>query len=192
MRRLSQKSNLSRIFDCSSRRYCESRIYVNMQSNLIDSNVALHMHLTLSLSSGHVKFAVWTGPKSKHFDITISFICAPQITDLKINVYMQMRYTRPLKHWSVSLRGDPEELRGWQQNAIFTSKPIYAWRIYTSCCLLYSSAQVQDDSPRTSAHQCLVTKINMTILHWIDNPIFKEQSFECIGNFSNKDVFTRN
>ena len=32
---------------------------------------------------------------------------------------MQMRYTRPLKHWSVSLI-DPEELRGWQQNAIFT------------------------------------------------------------------------
>ena len=31
----------------------------------------------------------------------------------------------------------------------------------------------------------------MTILHLIDNSIFKEQSFECIGNFSNKDVFTR-
>ena len=45
------------------------------------------MHLTLSLSSAHVKFRVWNGPKSKHFDITISLICAPQITDLKINVY---------------------------------------------------------------------------------------------------------
>ena len=88
MRRLNQKSNLSRIFDCSGRRYWgESRIYVNMQSNLIDSNVALHMHLTLALSSAHVKFDFWTRPKSKHFDITISLICAPQITELKINVY---------------------------------------------------------------------------------------------------------
>ena len=33
--------------------------------------------------------------------------------------------------------------------------------------------------PRNSAHQCLVTKINMTILHLIGNPFFKEQSFEC-------------
>ena len=33
--------------------------------------------------------------------------------------------------------------------------------------------------PRNSAHQCLVTKINMTILKLIRNPIFKEQSFEC-------------
>ena len=56
MRRLNQKSNLSRVFDGSSRRYGESRIYVNMQSNLIDSNAALHMHLTLALSSGHAKF----------------------------------------------------------------------------------------------------------------------------------------
>ena len=45
------------------------------------------MHLTLSLSSAQVKFDVWTWPKSKHFDITISLICAPQITDLKINLY---------------------------------------------------------------------------------------------------------
>ena len=45
--------------------------------------------------------------------------------------------------------------------------------------------------PGNSAHQCLVTKINMTILKLIRNPIFKEQSFECIGNFRNKDVFTR-
>ena len=37
--------------------------------------------------------------------------------------------------------------------------------------------------PRNSAHQCLVTKINTTILHLIRNPIFKERSFECIGNF---------
>ena len=28
------------------------------QSNLIDSNVALHMHLTLELSSAHVRFDV--------------------------------------------------------------------------------------------------------------------------------------
>ena len=35
--------------------------------------------------------------------------------------------------------------------------------------------------PRNSAHQCLVTKINMTILKFIRNPIFKEQSFECMG-----------
>ena len=136
----------SRTFDCSSRRYGESRIYVNMQSNLIDSNVAFHMHLTLSLSSAQVKFDVWTWPKSKHFDITISLICE----NLRLLIWkltcMQMRFTRPLKHWSVSLI-DLEELRGWQQNAICTSKPLYAWRIYTSCCLLYSSAQVHDDSP---------------------------------------------
>ena len=37
--------------------------------------------------------------------------------------------------------------------------------------------------PRISAQQCLVTKINMTILHLIRKPTFKEQLFECIGNF---------
>ena len=33
--------------------------------------------------------------------------------------------------------------------------------------------------PRNSAQQCLVTKINMTILKLVRNPIFKEQPFEC-------------
>lgn len=32
------------------------------QSNLLDSNVALHMHLTLALSSAHVKYDVQTDP----------------------------------------------------------------------------------------------------------------------------------
>ena len=31
----------------------------------------------------------------------------------------------------------------------------------------------------------------MTILQLIGDPIFKEQPFECIGNFSKKDVFLR-
>ena len=31
-------------------------------SNLIDSNVAFHMQLTLELYSAHVKCDVWTGP----------------------------------------------------------------------------------------------------------------------------------
>ena len=183
MRRLNQKSNLSRIFDCSSRRYCESRIYVNMQSNLIDSNVALHMHLTLSLSSGHVKLAVWTGPKSKHFDITISFICAPQITDLKINVYMQMRYTRPQKHWSVSLI-DPEELIEADNKTQYLLENPYMHGTFTLLdvyCIQVLKCRMT--RPGNSARQCLVTKINMTILKLIRNPIFKEQSFECIGNF---------
>ena len=60
MRRLNQKSNLSRImdcFDCFSRRYGKRRIEFE-QSNLIDSNVAPHMHLTRTLSSAHVKFDV--------------------------------------------------------------------------------------------------------------------------------------
>ena len=79
---------------------------------------------------------------------------------------------------------DPEELRGWQQNAIFTLKPLYSWRIYR--LLLVHWIQVPKcrmTRPRNSAHQCLVTKINVTILNLIRNPIFKEQSFECIGNF---------
>ena len=33
-------------------------------SNLIDSNVAFHMHLILEFNSAHVKCDVWTGPKS--------------------------------------------------------------------------------------------------------------------------------
>ena len=57
MRRLNQKSTLSRIFDCFGRRYGKRRIQFK-QSNLSDSNVALHMHLTLALSSAHVKFDV--------------------------------------------------------------------------------------------------------------------------------------
>ena len=56
------------------------------------------MHVTLALSSAHVKFVVWTGPKSKHFDITISLICAPQITYLKINVYAN-KFTPG--HWNI-------------------------------------------------------------------------------------------
>ena len=60
MRRLNQKSNLSRIFDSFSRRYGKRRINLKIfeQSNLIDSNAALHMHLTLVLCSAHVKFDV--------------------------------------------------------------------------------------------------------------------------------------
>ena len=42
MRRLNQKSNLSRIFDYFSRRYGKRRIKFK-QSNLIDSNVALRV-----------------------------------------------------------------------------------------------------------------------------------------------------
>ena len=142
------------------------------------------MHLTLALTSAHVKFDVWTGPKSKHFDIfTISLICTPQITDLKINVYAN-EFTPGL--WNIDpFRFDSEEFRGWQQTQ-------YEWRMYTSCCLL--PIQVLTywmTRPGNSAHQCLLTKINMTILQLIGNPIFKEQPFECIGNFSNKDVFTR-
>ena len=57
MRRLNQKSNLSRIIDCFSRRYGKRRIEFE-QSNLIDSNVALHMHLTRALSSAQVKLDV--------------------------------------------------------------------------------------------------------------------------------------
>ena len=137
-----------------------------MQSN---SNVALHMHLTLSLSSAHVKFDVWTGRKSKHFDITICLILLIWKFMLRV-----CKWDTP-GLWNINF--DPEELRGWQQNVIFTSKPLYGWRIYTSCCLLYSSAQYKCriTRPRNSAHQCLVTKINMTILHLIRNPIFKGQ-----------------
>ena len=43
--------------------------------------------------------------------------------------------------------------------------------------------------PRNSAHQCLVTKINMTILKLIRNPIFKEQSFECLGKILATKMF---
>ena len=54
MRRLNQMSNLSRIFDCFGRRFGESRIlFKNVE--LIDSNVAFHMHLILDLNSAHVK-----------------------------------------------------------------------------------------------------------------------------------------
>ena len=76
------KSNL-RLFQSQIRRkshLCKHAVEFNCSN-------ALHMHLTLSLSSAHVKFDVWTGPKSKHFEITICLICAPHITDLKINVY---------------------------------------------------------------------------------------------------------
>ena len=176
MRRLNQKSNLSRTFDCSSRRCGDSRIYVNMQSNLIDSNVALHMHLTLSLSSTHVKLDVWTGPKSKHFDITICLICAPHITDLKINVYAneihQASETLILKN----LEADNKTqylLQNPYMHGAFTLLVVYCIQVL----------KCRMTRPRNSAHQCLVTKINMTILHLIRNPIFKEQSFECIGNF---------
>ena len=54
------------------------------KSNLIDSNLALHMHLTLTLSSAHVKFDVWTGPKTqaskvlKHFTIVKDVFFYPQ------------------------------------------------------------------------------------------------------------------
>ena len=147
------------------------------------------MHLTLALSSLHVKFDVWTGPKSKHFDITISLICAPQITDLKINVYAN-KFTPGL--WNIDpFCFDSEELRGWQQKQYLPQNPNMhgAFTLLVVYCIQVLKCRMTP--PRNSAHQCLVTKINMTILHLIRNPIFKEQSFECIGNFSNKDVFTR-
>ena len=56
------KSNMD-CFDCFSRRYGKRRIEFE-QSNLIDSNVAPHMHLSRTLSSAHVKFDVWTGSKT--------------------------------------------------------------------------------------------------------------------------------
>ena len=56
MRCLNQMSNLNRIFDCLSRRSGE------VVFNLIDSNVASHMHLILGLNSAPVKFDVLTGP----------------------------------------------------------------------------------------------------------------------------------
>ena len=123
------KSNL-RLFQSQIRRKSHL-IYVYKQSDLIDSNVALHMHLTLALSSAHVKFDVWTGPKSKHFDITISLICATQITDLKINVYAD-KFTPG--HWNI----DPflllilKNLEADNKTQYLLQNPyIYAWRIYT-------------------------------------------------------------
>ena len=147
------------------------------------------MHLTLALSSAHVKFVVWTGPKSKHFDITISLICAPQITDLKINVYANeipgLSNIDPFRLLILkNLEADNKTqyvLQNPYMHDVFILLVAYCIQVL-KCTMT---------RPRNSAHQCLVTKINMTILHWIDNPIFKEQSFECIGNFSNKDVFTR-
>ena len=151
MRRLNQKSNLSRIRYGESH---ESRIYLNMQSNLIDSNATLHMHLTVALSSAHVKFNVWTGPNSKHFDNTISLICAPQITDLKINVWD----TSGL--WNIDpFRFDSEELRGWQQTQYLLQNP-YMNGVFT--LLVVYCIQVlkcRMTPPRNSTHQCLVTKI---------------------------------
>lgn len=38
-------------------------VFTSKLSNLIDSNVAFHMHLILELSLPHVKCDVWSGPK---------------------------------------------------------------------------------------------------------------------------------
>ena len=45
----------------------------NIAFNLIDSNVALHMHLTLALSLAQVKFDIWNQPKRTFFIGTISW-----------------------------------------------------------------------------------------------------------------------
>ena len=127
---------------------------------------------------------------------TISSICAP-ITDLNELTCMQMRYTRPLKHWSVSL--DAEE-RGWQQaqylpqnlimggfwvSSFVGSASLFKRRKNYMICMAYlhvlvctvfkcSSAECVLTRRRSSssnlAYQFLATKINIIIM--ILNPIY--------------------
>ena len=134
--------------------------YVNMQSNLIDSNVALHMHLTLSLSSAHVKFAVWTGHKTKHFDITISLICAPQISEWKLTC--TCKWDTP-GLWNIdpfrllilkNLQADDKTqylLQNPYMHGVFTLLVVYCIQVLKCRMICH----------RNSAHQCLVTKINI-------------------------------
>ena len=136
------------------------------------------MHLTLALSSAHVKFNVWTGPKSKHFDITISLICAPQITDLKINVYANEIHQASetlirFAYWSWRTWTPDNKTQYLLQtpymHGVFTLLVVYCIQVL----------KCRMTRPPNSAQQCLVTKINMTILKLIRNPTFKEQPFEC-------------
>ena len=114
------KSNL-RLFQSQIRRKSHL-IYVYKQSDLIDSNVALHMHLTLALSSAHVKFDVWTGPKSKHFDIAMGAIHS---TKIPTGPCMQMRYTTLTPGlWNIDpFRFLTLKFGGWQQTQHLLQNP---------------------------------------------------------------------
>ena len=93
------------------------------------------------------------------------------VTDFNLNnstlQYLKPAHLLQIWIWNIDpFRFDPEELRGWQQTQYFLWNPYnygfmglsgfqcqiwkfvqkkktlrYAWRIYTSCCLLYSSTQ---------------------------------------------------
>ena len=117
------------------------------------------------------------------------------VTDFNLNnstlQYLKPAHLLLIWIWNIDpFRFDPEELRDWQQTQYLLRNPYnygfmglsgfqcqiwkfvqkkktlrYAWRIYTSCCLLYSSAQERNAYWLDHAYQCLVTKINMT-MNW--------------------------